>query len=78
MVEKPLERRYVSAGIYILDPETIGLIPRDDYYDMPALFNALMAGDRSVGSFPLRDYWIDIGRIEDLEQASAEFTDWFG
>jgi NDP-sugar pyrophosphorylase family protein len=31
-----------------------------------------------VGSFPLRDYWVDIGRIEDLERASAEFTEWFG
>jgi NDP-sugar pyrophosphorylase family protein len=78
MVEKPLERRYVSAGIYILDPETVGLIPRDAYYDMPTLFNALMECDHSVGSFPLRDYWVDIGRIEDLERASAEFTEWFG
>jgi dTDP-glucose pyrophosphorylase len=78
MVEKPLERRYVSAGIYILNPETIDLIPRNDYYDMPSLFNALMARDRTVGSFPLRDYWVDIGRIEDLERASAEFTEWFG
>ena len=78
MVEKPLERRYVSAGIYILDPQTIDLIPGDAYSDMPTLFNDLMERDRSVGSFPLRDYWIDIGRIEDLERASAEFTEWFG
>lgn len=78
MVEKPVERRYVSAGIYILDPDTIELIPRDAYYDMPALFNALMASDHTVGSFPLRDYWIDIGRMEDLERASAEFTEMFG
>jgi NDP-sugar pyrophosphorylase family protein len=78
MVEKPMERRYVSAGIYILNPETIDLIPRDEYYDIPTLFNALMAQNRTVGSFPLRDYWIDIGRIEDLERASAEFTEWFG
>jgi dTDP-glucose pyrophosphorylase len=78
MVEKPVERRYVSAGIYVLDPETTGMIPRDSFYDMPTLFTALMAQDRTVGSFPLRDYWIDIGRMEDLERASAEFTEMFG
>ena len=78
MVEKPIERRYVSAGIYILDPQTIDLIPRDAYFDMPTLFNTLMQHNHAVGSFPLRDYWIDIGRMEDLERASAEFTEMFG
>ena len=78
MVEKPIERHYVSAGIYVLEPGTIDLIPHGEYYDMPTLFNALMEQGRVVGSFPLRDYWIDIGRIEDLEQASAEFSEMFG
>ena len=78
MVEKPIERRYVSAGIYVLDPGTIDLIPSDAFYDMPTLFNALMANTQTVGSFPLRDYWVDIGRMEDLERASAEFTEMFG
>ena len=45
---------------------------------MPTLFNALMANGRKVGGFPLRDYWVDIGRMEDLERASAEFAEMFG
>lgn len=78
MVEKPIERRYVSAGIYVLDPSTIDLIPTDAFHDMPTLFNDLMDHNQAVGSFPLRDYWVDIGRMEDLERASAEFTEMFG
>ncbi len=78
MVEKPVERRHVSAGIYILSPEVVEHIPGSQYHDMPTLFNTLMDSGRSVGSFPLRDYWIDIGRMEDLERASAEFTEMFG
>ncbi len=78
MVEKPIERRYVSAGIYVLDPKTVEHIPNGEFYDMPSLFNALMDQGSTVGSFPLRDYWIDIGRMEDLERASAEFTEMFG
>jgi len=78
IVEKPIERHYVNAGIYILDPASLELIPSGESYDMPTLLNALMERGRTVGSFPLRDYWIDIGRIEDLERASAEFSEKFG
>lgn len=78
LVEKPIERYYVNAGIYILDPETLDLVPDQKFYDMPTLFNTLMGQGRKVGGFPLRDYWVDIGRLEDLERASAEFTEMFG
>ena len=78
LVEKPVERYYVNAGIYILNPETLGHVPNQSFYDMPTLFNTLMSNGEKVGGFPLRDYWVDIGRLEDLEQASAEFAEMFG
>jgi len=76
--EKPVERHYVNAGIYVLSPEALRLVPEQKFYDMPTLFQRLMDMQRPVGSFPLRDYWIDIGRIEDLERASEEFAEMFG
>jgi dTDP-glucose pyrophosphorylase len=78
LIEKPVERYYVNAGIYILEPATLDLVPDQKCYDMPTLFNTLMAKGEKVGGFPLRDYWVDIGRIEDLERASAEFAEMFG
>ncbi len=78
LVEKPVERYYVNAGIYILNPETLHQVPDQKFYDMPTLFNTLMSGGEKVGGFPLRDYWVDIGRVEDLERASAEFAEMFG
>lgn len=77
VVEKPVERRYVSAGIYVLDPEVLDRIPKDTYYDMPTLFNQLLARGDAVGCFPLRDYWIDIGRLEDLDRAGREYAEIF-
>ena len=77
LTEKPVERHYVNAGIYVLSPEALQLVPEQKFYDMPTLFQRLMDMQRPVGSFPLRDYWIDIGRIEDLERASAEFAEMF-
>lgn len=77
LTEKPVERHYVNAGIYVLSPEALQRVPDQKFYDMPTLFQHLMDMQRPVGSFPLRDYWIDIGRIEDLEQATAEFAEMF-
>lgn len=78
LVEKPTERFQVNAGIYILEPAALKQVPQGEYFEMPSLFQALMDHGKAVGSFPLRDYWIDIGRLEDLEQASDEFTEMFG
>jgi dTDP-glucose pyrophosphorylase len=78
LVEKPIKRFYVNAGIYILNPDTLHHIAHKEYFEMPSLFQKLMDAGESVGSFPLRDYWIDIGRLEDLERASNEFLEMFG
>ncbi len=78
LTEKPVQRHYVNAGIYVLSPEALALVPEQKFYDMPSLFQRLMGMRRPVGSFPLRDYWIDIGHIEDLERASLEFAEIFG
>lgn len=78
LIEKPTERYQVSAGIYILDPKVFRRVPDQQFYDMPTLFDRLIDDGHPVGSFPLRDYWIDIGRLEDLERASAEFAEMFG
>lgn len=78
LVEKPVERYYVNAGIYILNPSALKSVPEQKFYDMPTLFNRLLEEKQAVGSFPLRDYWVDIGRLEDLERASDEFAEMFG
>ena len=71
--EKPVQRFFVSAGIYMLDPSCLDLIPKGEYYDMPTLFEKLIErGERAV-SFPLREYWLDIGRMEEYERARAEY-----
>lgn len=72
--EKPLHKSFVNAGIYIFNPEVLQFIPKDHFYDMPTLFNTLIHENLKVVSFPIREYWIDIGRIEELEKANYEFN----
>ena len=76
LTEKPVQRHYVNAGIYILEPDTLKHVPTRPF-DMPTLFEQLISEGLSVGCFPLRDYWIDIGRLEDLEKAHDDFVELF-
>lgn len=72
MVEKPTQRYFVNAGIYVVNAKAIQSIPQNHRIDMPDFLAAEIARGNSVIKFPVHEYWLDIGRIESLEQAQAE------
>jgi NDP-sugar pyrophosphorylase family protein len=75
--EKPVERYLVNAGIYVLSPAALPLIPSGDYFDMTTLLTRLLDARMPVHSYVVDDYWLDIGRIDDLQKAHADFeTNW--
>lgn len=71
--EKPKERFYINAGLYVLNPEIIDYIPRDNYFDMPELFKILARENRQTAVYPIREYWMDIGHVDDYEKANGEY-----
>lgn len=73
LVEKPVYTIFVNAGIYVLNPELLKLIPYNEYYDMTDLINQLIARGEPVGGFPIREYWLDIGQYEDYKRANEEY-----
>ena len=77
IVEKPVQKFFVSAGIYMLSPEILDLIPQDEFYDMPTLFEKLIKLSKNVISFPIREYWLDIGRMEEYQRANEEYKEVF-
>jgi dTDP-glucose pyrophosphorylase/CBS domain-containing protein len=78
IVEKPSHSYFVNAGIYIINPETLDMVPEDKHYDMPQLFEDLNRRGQDSAVFPIREYWLDIGRFEDLEQARRDYNKVFG
>lgn len=74
--EKPSQRFFVNAGIYVLDPSILALIPEDEPYDMTQLIQAALAERRRVGSFPIHEYWLDIGCRRDYAQAQTHTAGW--
>jgi dTDP-glucose pyrophosphorylase len=78
ILEKPKQSFFVNAGIYVLSAEAIARIPASGRYDMTALFEQLIAESARTAVFPLREYWLDIGRMADLEQARDDYATIFG
>jgi NDP-sugar pyrophosphorylase family protein len=72
--EKPIHSFYVNAGIYVISPSALDQIPAGTFYDMPTMFEDLIAANRATAAFPLREYWLDIGRIEEFERAQHEWS----
>lgn len=71
--EKPLQRFFVNAGIYALEPEVLEMIPTDSNFDMPTLFEKMIAEKRETSVFPIREYWLDIGQMADFDRANGEY-----
>lgn len=69
LAEKPVRTFFVNAGIYLLEPDVHSLIPRGRRSDMTDLVQLLLDQGRKVSSFPIFEYWLDIGQHNDYQQA---------
>lgn len=75
--EKPTHHFFVNAGIYVLSPDVLDFIPKEKSYDMTELFQELIKSKHEAIAFPVREYWLDIGRFDDYEKANAEYQELF-
>jgi dTDP-glucose pyrophosphorylase len=72
IVEKPVQRFFISAGIYMLSPELVRRVAPGDRIDMPTLLEREIVAGRDVNMFPVHEYWLDIGRMDDFQRAQHE------
>lgn len=72
IVEKPVQQFYINAGIYLLSPDLVKSVKKDVPIDMPTLLEQEISACRNVNLYPLHDYWLDIGRVEDFNRAQNE------
>ncbi len=75
--EKPKHSFYVNAGIYILNKKILSEIPENVFFDMPTLFQKACEKGLETLSFPIHEYWLDIGKMADFERANHEFGTFF-
>lgn len=78
IAEKPSFSHFINAGIYLLSPDAVASVPFGRPYDMTSLFRDLIARGAHCASFPVHEYWLDIGQTSDFERAHGEFPRHFG
>jgi len=70
--EKPRYTYYANAGIYLLKKNLLDMIPRDTFFDITDLMEALLSSKKKLVTFPINGYWLDIGKPEDFKQAQED------
>lgn len=70
LVEKPTYRFHVNAGIYVVNQSVISSVIKNEYIDMPTLFESFIGKGAYV--YPFHDYWLDIGRMDDYKKAQVD------
>lgn len=73
IVEKPVLNFFINAGIYLLEPAVVKSVAPGTYIDMPTLLEREVAGGSIVNIFPIHEYWLDIGRVDDYKAANEDF-----
>jgi len=77
LVEKPVYHFFVNAGFYVLSPYAISQIKKNVRLDMTDLLKKLIQMKKNVTQFPVHEYWLDIGRFDDFEQAQKDIVKYF-
>jgi NDP-sugar pyrophosphorylase family protein len=75
--EKPDFELEILAGIYVLKPPVLALIPEKQYFGIDSLIKLMLAQQRKVGRYLMKDYWLDIGRADQYQQAQAAYDEHF-
>jgi NDP-sugar pyrophosphorylase family protein len=75
--EKPVQRFFVNAGVYVLNSSILESIDGINYLDMPQLLEGVIENCGQVNMFPVHEYWLDIGQIEQFNQAQQDISNFF-
>lgn len=72
LAEKPSIHMLINAGVYVLSPDAIGLVPKGIGEPITELFDRCLCRGMPVGVYALEHEWLDVGRPEDLQRARGE------
>jgi len=67
--EKPRYEYVVSMGVNVFHKSAVEFIPQNEYLDIPTLMMNLKNAGKKVLTYRSECEWLDIGRVDDYEQA---------
>jgi NDP-sugar pyrophosphorylase family protein len=74
IVEKPCQEYAINAGVYCVRSAALDFVPGGVFSTMPELMQRLMAANRKIGAYYIKDCWIGIECIEHFEDAIKELS----
>jgi NDP-sugar pyrophosphorylase family protein len=77
MEEKPELKTEVLAGVYIFKPPVLRLVPAGEYFGMDSLIKKMLEQEAPIGKYLIRQFWLDIGQIEDYQEAQEAYRQHF-
>lgn len=72
MTEKPTYKFHVNAGIYVVTPKLFNSVKENTKIDMPTLLESFIKNNNKVILYPLTEYWLDIGQMNEYKQAQKD------
>jgi dTDP-glucose pyrophosphorylase len=70
--EKPTHSWQTNAGVYVLDGDLVGRIPKNTPFPLTTLVEDCLERGERVGAFNIQEDWIDVGRHQELRRARGE------
>lgn len=67
--EKPDIRMTIIAGIYVFKPDVLAYIPQGEKFGMDSLILTLLENELKITHYNIKEYWLDIGKIDDYSSA---------
>lgn len=75
--EKPELKFEIIAGIYIVKPGIFKYIPYNEFFGIDDLIHILLENNEPITKYLIKDYWLDIGVVEDYEKAREIYNKHF-
>lgn len=73
--EKPKLSYFINTGMYVLNPDTISLIPDDVMFHMTELVEAVIQKGDKVGVYPVsEDSFLDMGEFDEMKRMEEKLN----
>ena len=71
-LEKPTYTYYSNGGIYLIKKSILKNIPKNKFFNSTDLMELLLEKNLNLISYPMNDYWLDIGNPKDYLKAQND------
>lgn len=75
--EKKDLRSEILAGIYFMTPDIYNHFPHGQYFGIDHLITGMLKKNIPVMRYLMKEYWLDIGRVDDFEKAQSAYKEHF-